>query len=103
VPLGFSDTRTSTSDDAIVELCQRYMRRELSLEAAGSQLYDLIRAGLRGLSIDAIHLAASDHQRAFALLGYTIWRAYQDMGIPTPKPATEAEFAARATVAPDEP
>ena len=79
------------------------MRREPTLEAAGSQLYDLIPAGRRGISIDALHLAASDHQRAFALLGYIIWRAHHDMGIPTPEPATEAEFAALATVAPDEP
>jgi len=55
------------------------MRREPTLEAAGSQLYDLIPAGRRGISIDALHLAASD------------------------EPATEAEFAALTTVAPDEP
>jgi len=91
------------SDDTSVGVCQRYMRRELTLEAAGSQLYDPVRAGRRGLSIDATHLAASDRQRAFALLGYTIWQAHQEMGIPTPKPATEGEFAALATVARDEP
>jgi len=91
------------TDDASVELYQRYMRRELTLEAAGSELYDLICSGRRGISIDVIHLPASDHQRAFALLGYTIWRAHQDTGMPTPVPTTEADFAALAAAAPDEP
>jgi hypothetical protein len=91
------------TDAGIVEIYERYMRRELTLEAAGSQLYDVIRVAQRGISIDAIHLAPADHQRAFALLGYTIWRAHQDMGIPTATPVTEAEFAALATVGPDGP
>jgi hypothetical protein len=89
------------TDAIITELCQRYMQRELTLEAAGSQLYELMRSGHRGISIDAIHLDPSDHQRAFALLGYTIWRAQQDAGIAPPMPTTEAEFAALVMSAPD--
>jgi hypothetical protein len=87
--------------DIMSELCQRYLAGELSLETAGSRLYELMRTERTGLSIDLIHVAPANHQRAMALLGYTIWRAREEMGPVTPRPVSEADFAAMAGRSPE--
>jgi hypothetical protein len=80
--------------DIMSALCQRYLAGELSLETAGSRLYELMRTERTGLSIDLIHVDPANHQRAMALLGYTIWRSREEMGPANPQPVSEADFAA---------
>jgi hypothetical protein len=70
------------TQELIGELYQRYMRGELSLDAAAEQIFALMRGGQEeptGLSVATSGMDPADQERTFALFGRLKWHTLREV------------------------
>jgi hypothetical protein len=95
-------TPESLTPESLSDLLRRYAAGELSLDAAGPAVFALISGKQGGFSVAFDRVPVAQHERVWALMGYLKWRMLTKAGVPLPRPASDAEFAALGRPAADE-